>query len=100
MLTLYYKPGCPFCNKVLKAGEDLNLTFNKKNIQDEDIEAELIERGGEDQVPYLIDDEGPVEMYESDAIVKYLHHTFGNGAVEFSNEDSAAVPGTCTISDE
>ncbi len=103
MLTLYYKPECHFCQKVLKAGEELNLEFNLKNIHDDGIEDELIERGGEAQVPYLIDDEGPVEMYESDAIVKYLHHTFGKGEVESGEDEtpvSESAPGTCTISDE
>ncbi|MDB5189853.1 MAG: hypothetical protein JWN49_179, partial [Parcubacteria group bacterium] len=103
MLTLYYKPGCPFCQKVLGAGEELGLEFTMKNIHDEGVEDELIDRGGEAQVPYLIDDEGPVEMYESDAIVKYLHHTFGKGEVESSEGDAPGnegIAGTCTISDE
>ncbi|MDB5245451.1 MAG: glutathione S-transferase, partial [Parcubacteria group bacterium] len=103
MLTLYYKPECPFCKKVLKAGKELDLEFNLKNIHDEGVEDELIDRGGEAQVPYLIDDEGPVEMYESDAIVKYLHHTFGKGEVESSEGDAPGnegIAGTCTISDE
>jgi glutathione S-transferase len=102
MLTLYYKAGCPYCAKVFDAGKELGLTFETKNIADDGVMDELVERGGEDQVPYLIDDEGPVEMYESSAIVKYLHHTFGNGEVGLGEEgpDADAAPGTCTISDE
>ncbi|CAN5682833.1 hypothetical protein BH11PAT2_BH11PAT2_03750 [soil metagenome] len=109
MLTLYHKTGCPYCKKVLATGEQLGLTFTLKNIADEGVMDELIERGGEDQVPYLIDDEGPVEMYESDAIVTYLHHTYGNGEVESGDSaapstlgapDTQTAPGTCTISDE
>ena len=82
MLTIYYKTGCPFCKKVLDAGRELGLTFTKKNIADEGVIDELVDIGGEDQVPFLIDDEGPVEMYESDAIVTYLHQRFGKEAVE------------------
>lgn len=103
MLTLYYKPGCQFCQRVLDAGKELELTFNLKNVRDEDVMDELVDIGGKDQVPYLIDDEGPVEMYESSAIVTYLHHTFGNDSVDFdedSGESDEAIPGTCTISDE
>ncbi len=77
MLTLYYEPGCPYCQKVLDAGEELGLTFNKRSVDDFGVNDELIARGGSQQVPFLIDDENGVEMYESDAIVKYLHERFG-----------------------
>lgn len=70
MLTLYVKTGCPFCAKVLAAGEELHLVFDEKNIADQGVAEELIARGGKRQVPYLVD--GDVEMYESDEIVAYL----------------------------
>ena len=77
-LTLYVKTGCAYCAKVLAAGEELGLTFDLKNVADEGISEELIERGGKRQMPYLVDEEKQVEMYESDAIVEYLHQRFGN----------------------
>jgi glutaredoxin len=79
MLTLYVKTGCPFCHKVLDAGEELGITFEEKNIADDAVAAELIARGGKRQVPYLVDSDRNVEMYESDDIVKYLkeHYTKG-----------------------
>jgi glutathione S-transferase len=77
MLTLYVKTGCPFCAKVLAAGEELKLAFNEKNIADPAVADELIKRGAKRQVPYLIDQDADVEMYESDAIVEYLHQNFG-----------------------
>ncbi len=72
MLTLYVKTGCPFCHKVLDAGEELGITFDEKNITDDTIAAELVARGGKRQVPYLVDTDRTVEMYESDDIVAYL----------------------------
>ena len=48
-----------------------------KNIADDAIAKELIARGGKQQVPYLVDDETNVEMYESADIVKYLNDTYG-----------------------
>jgi glutaredoxin len=72
MLTLYVKTGCPFCHRVLVTGEDLGIAFEEKNIGDEAIAAELIARGGKRQVPYLVDSERNIEMYESDDIVEYL----------------------------
>lgn len=76
MLTLYVKTGCPFCAKVLKAGEELGISFEQKNIADDAVAAELIERGGKRMVPYLVDEEAGVEMYESDDIVTYLRKRF------------------------
>ncbi|MDR3546704.1 MAG: glutathione S-transferase N-terminal domain-containing protein [Candidatus Pacebacteria bacterium] len=78
-LTLYVKTGCPYCAKVFSAGEELGITFDQKNIADDSVAQELIERGGKRQVPYLIDNENGTEMYESDDIVAYLHQRFGKG---------------------
>ena len=77
MLILYVKNGCPYCHKVLSLGEDLDITFDLKNSMDTAITAELIARGGKCQVPYLVDSDRNVEMYESDDIIAYLqeHYT-------------------------
>jgi glutathione S-transferase len=39
--------------------------------------AELIERGGKFQVPYLVDPNTRKEMYESDEIIEYLQERYG-----------------------
>lgn len=72
MLTLYVKTGCPFCHKVLATGAELGISFEEKNIADDAVAAELIARGGKRQVPYLVDSERAVEMYESGDIDTYL----------------------------
>jgi len=72
MLTLYVKTGCPFCHKVLDAGKELGIIFDEKNIADDAIAAELVARGGKRQVPYLVDSEKGIEMYESNDIIAYL----------------------------
>ncbi len=76
MLTLYVKTGCPFCAKVLNMGKELGITFDEKNIADDAVAAELIARGGKRQVPYLVDSERGVEMYESGDIVAYLRANY------------------------
>lgn len=76
MLTLYMKTGCPFCRTVFQAGEELGVSFEEKNIANDAIAAELIARGGKRQVPYLVDGERGVEMYESKDIVAYLHANY------------------------
>lgn len=76
MLTLYVKTGCPFCHKVLAAGEELGISFEEKNIADDAVAAELVARGGKRQVPYLVDSERNVEMYESADIAAYLREHY------------------------
>ncbi len=77
MLTLYVRKGCPFCEKVEDEMAILRIEPVLKNIADPAIAKELIGRGGKQQVPYLVDDETNVEMYESADIVKYLSGKYG-----------------------
>lgn len=72
MFTLYFKPTCPFCQRVLQMAENLNVTFDLKDISDEAVRSELIEKGGKGQVPYLVDTEKDVAMYESSDIIDYI----------------------------
>lgn len=76
MLTLYVKTGCPYCARVLNTGEELGIEFEEKNIADGDVAAELIARGGKRQVPYLVDSERNIEMYESADIDEYLREQY------------------------
>lgn len=79
MLTLYYKPSCPFCQRVLQMAENFNVEFDLKDIsEDEALATELIEKGGQRQVPYLVDSEKEVAMYESNDIIDYLRENYKN----------------------
>jgi len=80
MLTLYVKTGCPYCAKVLAVGKELGVSFEEKNIADDAVAADLVARGGKRQVPYLVDSEGGVEMYESDDINAYLREHYSKTA--------------------
>lgn len=78
MLTLYYKPTCPFCQRVLATAEALGLQIDLKNIvADPLLREELIKRGGKGQVPYLVDTQTETEMYESEDISAYLTTHYG-----------------------
>ena len=80
MLTLYYKPTCPFCQRVLGEAEDMGIKLNLKDISsDEALANELIERGGKRMVPYLVDADRSVEMYESGDIVAYFQEHYKDG---------------------
>lgn len=82
MLTLYVKTGCPFCKRVRDVISELGIQeqVTEKNIAEEGIADELVERGGKRQVPYLIDTERGEAMYESEDIANYLTEHYGKGA--------------------
>ena len=72
MYTLYVKPGCPFCEKVLQVVGEHNIPMEIKETTTDGVVEELIEHGGKRQVPYLIDSAAGTAMYESDEIITYL----------------------------
>ena len=72
MYTLFFKPTCPFCQKVLSYAEKHDVTFTLKNIQEPEVAEELVHLGGKKQVPFLVDEEGGMKLYESDDIIAYL----------------------------
>jgi len=78
MLTLYYRPGCPYYMKVHEAAQELDATFELKSVYDEGVSEELIARGGKSQSPYLVDSDTGTEMYESEDIIAYLHKKVGS----------------------
>jgi glutathione S-transferase len=79
MLQLYDMENCPYCRLVREALTELDLDAEilpcPKNGQR--FRAELELRGGKTQVPYLVDPNTQIEMYESMAIVAYLFETYG-----------------------
>jgi glutaredoxin len=77
MLTLYIKDGCPYCAAVLHKVDELGLSPELKNIKDEAVVTELVAKGGKRQVPYLVDSDKDVQMYESSDIVDYLEKEYG-----------------------
>ncbi|NQV93084.1 glutaredoxin [Candidatus Kaiserbacteria bacterium] len=96
MLTLYVKTGCPFCLATLAKAEELGLTLEEKNIANDAVAEELIARGGKRQVPYLVDSERNVEMYESGDINIYFDTHYGKGATN-TEEGESNSPQVCTL---
>lgn len=100
MLTLYYKPTCPYSQRVLGEAEALGIRFDLKDISNDPIlRDELIARGGKKQTPYFVDPERGEEMYESGDIIAYLHTHYGDGTAprEFSGLRIHKSPETCDV---
>lgn len=72
MLLLYTLEECPYCKKVIKHLEEKQIQYRALDIQNAVNLDELLHLGGEQQVPFLVDTERNVKMYESDDIVEYL----------------------------
>lgn len=78
LLVLWQFEMSPFCRKVREALCELNLNYHSRNVARDGRQREdLIALGGKMQVPYFIDPNTDTAMYESDAIVAYLHRTYG-----------------------
>lgn len=79
--VLYEFEACPFCRKVREALTMLDLDAEVRPCPKggERFRPELVARGGKAQVPYLVDPNTGREMYESDAIVRYLFAEYGEG---------------------
>ena len=75
MIILFGKTNCGHTMRVIDALDTLRLSFEKKNIADEQVLAELLDLGGKRQVPFIVD--GDVSMYESKDIIAYLFEKYG-----------------------
>lgn len=79
-MMLYYKPACPYCQKVITFMEDNGIAMEMRNTLDENNREELISLTGKTQVPCLVVGGDP--MLESDAIIAYLAGAAAAGANE------------------
>ena len=72
MLDLYILKTCSYCKKVIAFLEDKGILYNKIDIENQTNEEALIKLGGKRQVPFLVDKDRNIQMYESDDIIEYL----------------------------
>lgn len=79
MIELYLWDSCPFCQKVLRAADNIGLEEGKDYVIIDGApntpgRLTVQSRGGKSMVPFLVD--GDTAMYESDDIISYLKDTF------------------------
>ena len=76
-LELYSYEGCPFCRIVREVLSELELPYLLHNVpRGSARRAELVARAGKMQVPYLVDPNTQLAMFESADIVEYLNETY------------------------
>lgn len=78
-VLLYDLPGCPYCAKVKRRLEDLEVPYETVAVPADRAERDEVERvSGQRGVPVLVDESNDITgMPESDEIVAYLERTYG-----------------------
>lgn len=71
MLDLFILESCPYCKKVIKYMDENKIPYNKIDISNKESEESLIKIGGKRQVPFLVDNDRNIQMYESADIIEY-----------------------------
>ena len=72
MFDLYILETCPYCKKVMSYCDEHNIKYNKVDIAEKANEDALIKMGGKRQVPFMVDKDRNVQMYESSDIIEYI----------------------------
>ena len=79
MLELYQAEGCGYSARVRETLTDIGVSYVVHNprsaageTRNEQTHDQLRTLGGQDQIPFLVDHERGVTMYESNDIVAYL----------------------------
>ena len=76
MIELFMMEFCGYCKKVMEYLDEHNIPYKTIDISEKANEEELIRIGGRRQVPFIIDRENKVEMYESNDILEYLREAY------------------------
>ncbi|KAI6674082.1 hypothetical protein NL676_001988 [Syzygium grande] len=82
-IEIYEFESCPFCRKVreIVAVLDLDVIFYPCPRNGPNFRPKVVQMGGKQQFPYMVDPNSGVAMYESDDIIKYLVTKYGDGNV-------------------
>lgn len=99
MIELYQFESCPYCARVREVLSDLSLDWiSRTATRGSDQRKKLIELGGKEQVPFLVDPEHNVHLYESEDIIAYLKKTYGNAPLV--QHDDTMGERVCSIQPE
>ncbi|SEH38164.1 Glutaredoxin [Halopenitus malekzadehii] len=79
-ITLYRLQACPFCERVVRTLDELDLSYRSRFIEPMHSERNVVKRvSGARTVPAIVDETTGVTMSESANIVEYLETTYSEG---------------------
>ncbi len=77
-ITVYRLQACPFCERVIRTLDELDLDYRSRFIEPMHSDRNVVKRvSGKRSVPALVDERTGVTMSESANIVEYLEGTYG-----------------------
>ena len=80
-ITLYRLQGCPFCERVVRTLDELDLAYQSRFVEAMHSKRNVVKRvSGSRTVPAIVDQNTGVTMSESANIVEYLERTYGQEA--------------------
>jgi glutathione S-transferase len=80
-ITLYRLQACPFCERVVRRLDELDLSYRSRFVEPMHSDRDVVERlTGKRTVPAIVDENTGVTMSESANIVEYLDGTYGGEA--------------------
>jgi glutathione S-transferase len=78
-ITLYRLQACPFCERVVRRLDELDLDYQSRFVEPMHSDRDVVKRlSGTRTVPALVDETTGVSMAESANIVAYLDRTYGD----------------------
>ena len=82
-ITLYRLQACPFCERVVRVLNDLDLEYRSRFVEARHSRRDAVKRlTGARTVPAIVDDRTGVTMSESANIVEYLEKTYADGGTD------------------
>lgn len=72
MIELFMLEFCGYCKKVISFLDEHDIPYKTIDISNKANEDALIQTGGKRQVPFLLDKNKNIKLYESDDIINYL----------------------------
>ncbi len=82
-ITLYRLQACPFCERVVRVLQDLDVPYRSRFVEARHSRRDAVKRlTGARTVPAIVDTSTGVTMSESANIVEYLETTYGDGGSE------------------
>ena len=77
-ITLYRLQACPFCERVVRVLDELDLAYRSRFVEPMHSRRNAVKRlTGARTVPAIVDEKTGVTMSESANIVDYLESTYG-----------------------
>jgi glutathione S-transferase len=89
-ITLYRLQACPFCERVVRVLDDLDLAYRSRFVEPLHSKRNAVKRlTGARTVPAIVDESTGVTMSESARIVEYLERTYGEDGAGSTAADRA-----------